>query len=55
MFHYTTIASPLTELLKKDSFQWNSTAIGAFEHLKKVLNRCLEQYLWAFVADKPST
>ena len=36
--HYATITAPLTELLKKDSFHWNSTATTSFEHLKRALS-----------------
>ena len=42
--HYTMIVAPLTELLKKESFHWNTMATAAFESLKKVLPRtsCFE-------------
>ncbi|KAJ0494369.1 putative nucleotidyltransferase, Ribonuclease H [Helianthus annuus] len=32
------LAKPLTELLKKDAFEWNSQATSAFEELKKALS-----------------
>ena len=35
--NYGKIASPLTKMLKKDSFKWNPIAEEAFEQLKKVM------------------
>lgn len=35
--NYGLIAKPLTELTKKDGFQWNSNALTAFETLKKAV------------------
>lgn len=35
--NYATIASPLTALLRRDSFGWNPAAQTAFEHLKKAM------------------
>lgn len=35
--HYATIASPLTDLLKANSFSWTSTADTAFQKLKEVM------------------
>ncbi|CAH9098468.1 unnamed protein product [Cuscuta europaea] len=34
---YSKIATPLTQLLKKDSFQWGEQATLAFEELKKTM------------------
>jgi hypothetical protein len=34
---YATIAAPLTDLLKKDSFQWSDVAAEAFHHLKHAI------------------
>ncbi|XP_030479409.2 uncharacterized protein LOC115696659 [Cannabis sativa] len=35
--HYASIAAPLTELLKKDSFHWTIQANTAFHHLKQTM------------------
>lgn len=35
---YATQAKVLTDLLKKDSFQWNSAATDAFQNLKKIIS-----------------
>ncbi|KAJ9542790.1 hypothetical protein OSB04_029296 [Centaurea solstitialis] len=35
---YGLVASPLTDLLKKNSFQWSETAQAAFDELKKLLS-----------------
>lgn len=37
MFHFGTIARPLTALTKKDAFGWNKEAHRAFEKLKETL------------------
>ena len=34
---YASIASPLTDLLKKDSFKWGRTADEAFQKLKAAM------------------
>ncbi|KAK2441152.1 hypothetical protein QL285_012481 [Trifolium repens] len=36
--HYSTIAAPLTALLKKDSFEWNDDANKAFEELNQAMS-----------------
>ena len=36
---YATIASPLTNLLKKDNFLWNKTATTAFTNLKSAITQ----------------
>ncbi|XP_052181859.1 uncharacterized mitochondrial protein AtMg00860-like [Diospyros lotus] len=36
--NFGVICKPLTELLKKDGFQWDDKADRAFEQLKKVIN-----------------
>lgn len=35
--HYGTLAAPLTQLLKKDSFEWNDQATEAFMAPKKAM------------------
>ena len=35
--NFGLIAAPLTQLLRKDAFQWNETATSAFNKLKKAL------------------
>ncbi|XP_027088762.1 uncharacterized protein [Coffea arabica] len=35
--HYGQVCKPLTELLRKDSFGWNTKAQESFEHLKKLM------------------
>ncbi|XP_077242603.1 uncharacterized protein LOC143883132 [Tasmannia lanceolata] len=37
--HYATVASPLTDLLQKDAFQWSSEAQKAFDHSKKLMTQ----------------
>ncbi|XP_016200307.1 uncharacterized protein LOC107641325 [Arachis ipaensis] len=34
---YASLASPLTDLLKRDAFQWSSVAVHVFESLKKAI------------------
>ncbi|KAF7806156.1 Ty3/gypsy retrotransposon protein [Senna tora] len=36
---YATVAHPLTELLKKNQFQWNETAAEAFDQLKRMMTQ----------------
>ncbi|KAM0014322.1 putative nucleotidyltransferase, Ribonuclease H [Helianthus debilis subsp. tardiflorus] len=36
--NYASIAGPLTDLLRKDSFIWNATTLHAFQHLKTLLS-----------------
>ena len=53
--HYATIPTPLTELLKKDSFHWNSKATTAFEKLKHELSKlpvlCLPNFSMEFILE----
>ncbi|XP_027118461.1 uncharacterized mitochondrial protein AtMg00860-like [Coffea arabica] len=35
--HYGLVCKPLTELLKKNNFRWNSQAQDSFEHFKKLM------------------
>ena len=37
IYGYAPLAAPLTDLLCKDAFQWNSTATDAFEALKQAM------------------
>ena len=39
--NYGRIKSPITTLLKKDAFSWNSEATKAFEHLKEAMCQAL--------------
>lgn len=34
---YAQVAAPITNLLRKNNFQWNSEAEAAFKELKKIL------------------
>ncbi|KAD3641337.1 hypothetical protein E3N88_30561 [Mikania micrantha] len=36
--NYATVASPLTDLLKKDSFSWSQQSAQAFTHLKNLMS-----------------
>lgn len=36
--HYASIAGPLTDLLRKDAFNWTDTQVQAFEQLKDLLS-----------------
>lgn len=36
--NYASIVGPLTDLLRKDDFTWNSTTLQAITHLKELLN-----------------
>nr|XP_048324611.1 uncharacterized mitochondrial protein AtMg00860-like [Ziziphus jujuba var. spinosa] len=46
--HYTAIAAPLIELLKKDNFIWTTEAASAFEKLKQVMTELLSSGYWIF-------
>ena len=39
---YGKIASPLTNMLKKDSFKWTSISKKAFQDLKEAMTQALE-------------
>lgn len=39
MKDYRIIAKPLTNMLKKDGFEWNEASIEAFDQLKKVMTQ----------------
>ncbi|XP_039039589.1 uncharacterized protein LOC120177547 [Hibiscus syriacus] len=41
--YYGAISKPLTQMLKKDCFKWNSAALTAFEELKRIM--CLAHVL----------
>lgn len=41
IYHYGIIAKPLTNLLKKDAFQWTSSAQQAFPTLRKAMTEAL--------------
>ncbi|KAJ0940339.1 putative nucleotidyltransferase, Ribonuclease H [Helianthus annuus] len=36
--NYASIAGPLTDLLRRDAFNWNDTTLAAFTHLKELLS-----------------
>lgn len=48
MNRYTPISWPLTEQLKKDSFQWREAATQAFEKLKQAMTSVLVLVLPGF-------
>lgn len=39
--HYATVATPLTNLLRKDQFIWTPTATQAFDDLKTLMTKAL--------------
>lgn len=41
MLNYGTIATPLTAMLRKNSFQWTNEAIQAFDELKSAMTTTL--------------
>ncbi|XP_039145712.1 uncharacterized protein LOC120282946 [Dioscorea cayenensis subsp. rotundata] len=53
--HYATIAKPLTDLLRKDSFQWTDQAEDAFLHLKQAVTTapilCLPDFSQPFIIE----
>lgn len=55
MAGYARLASPLTDLLKKDGFSWNEQAEDAFTRLKKVMTEvpvlALPDFSQEFVVD----